>query len=56
MKTFFISLMEHATDEINFEKKEMFPLTEKNKKTKLQLHQDVTQCYICRKKNHTKTC
>ena len=57
MKTFFISLMEHATDEINFEKKEMFPLTEKKQnKTKLQLHQDVTQCYICRKKNHAKTC
>ena len=34
MKTFFISLMEHTTDEINFEKKEMFPLTEKKKKNK----------------------
>ena len=31
---------------INFEKKKMLPLTEKE----LKSHQDATQCFICRKK------
>ena len=48
MKKFFIYLREHAADVINFEKKKMLPLTEKE----LKSHQDVTPCYICRKKSH----
>ena len=46
MKEFFILLKEHAADVINFEKKKILPLTEKE----LKLDQDATQCYICRKK------
>ena len=45
MKKFCISLREHATDVINFEKKKMLPLTEKE----LKLHQDSTVC--CHFKN-----
>ena len=49
MKKFCISLRENAADAINFEKKKMFPLTEKE----LKSHQDSTACYICRKNSHT---
>ena len=40
------SLREHAANVINFEKKKMLPLTEKE----LKSHQDAIQCYICRNK------
>ena len=40
-----ISLREHTSDVINFEKKKVLPLTEKE----LKSHQDATQCYISRK-------
>ena len=46
MKKFCISLREHGANVINFEKKNMLPLTEKE----LKPHQDSTVCYICRKK------
>ena len=46
MEKFCSSLREHATNVMNYEKKKMLPLT----KRKLNLHQDVTECYICRKK------
>ena len=49
MKHFCVSLRKHAADIINFDKKKMLPLTGKE----LKLHQDATQCYICRK-NFTK--
>ena len=39
-------------DVINFEKKKMLLLTEKE----LKLHQDSTVCYIWRKTIYTKTC
>ena len=42
MKLFCISLKKHAADIINFEKKKMLPLTEKE----LKLHQDSTVCYM----------
>ena len=45
MKNFCTSLREHATNVINFEKKKMLSLTKKM----LKLHQDVTECYICRR-------
>ena len=38
MKEFFILLKEHAVDVINFEKKKILPLTEKE----LKLDQDAT--------------
>ena len=44
MKKFFISLREHTTNVINFEKKKMLLLTEKIK------NQDTTACYICEKR------
>ena len=44
MKKFCTPLREHATYVINFEKKEILPLTNKE----LTLHQDATECYICR--------
>ena len=44
MKTFCTSLREHATNVINFEKKNMLPLT----KEELKLHQDA--CHICGKR------
>ena len=46
MKKFCTSLREHATNVINFEKEKMLPLTKKRAK----LHQDVIECYICRKR------
>ena len=45
-KKFCISLKEHAARVINFEKKKMLSLTEKE----LKSHQDSTICYICTKK------
>ena len=47
-KTFCISLREHAANVVNFEKKKMLLLTEKE----LKLHQDSTICYIYRKNSH----
>ena len=45
MKNFYKDLKEHATKIINYEKKEMIPLTyEKNKSSKKQRF-----CYICKK-------
>ena len=46
MKKFCTSLREHATNEINFEKKKILPLP----KNELKLHQDATDCYICQKR------
>ena len=43
MKRFCSSLREHAVD---FEKKKILPLSKKE----LNLHQDATACYICRKR------
>ena len=40
------SLREHATNVINFGRKKMLPLTKKE----LNIHQDVTECYICGKR------
>ena len=45
MKKFCVSLQEHATSIINFEKKKILPLKEE-----LNSHQDVEACYICRKR------
>ena len=51
MKKFWISLRENAADAINFEKKKMFPLTEKE----LKSHQ--VQPYVTfAEKIHTRTC
>ena len=47
MKKFCSSLKEHATNVFKFEKNKMLPLT----KEELKLHQNATNCYICRKKN-----
>ena len=46
MKKFCSYLREHATNVMNYEKKKMLPLT----KRKLNLHQDMRECYIFRKK------
>ena len=46
MKKFGTSLREHATNVINFEKKEMLPLT----KEKLKSHQDAKVSYISGKR------
>ena len=46
MKKFCTSLKKHATNVIKFEKNKMLPLT----KNELKLHQDATECYICRKR------
>ena len=46
MKTFCSSLVEHATNVINLEKKKMLLLTKKE----LKSHQDETKCYICGKR------
>ena len=45
MKKFCTSLREHATNVVNFEKKNMLPLTEKE----LKLHQDVTMLHLWKK-------
>ena len=46
MKKFCNFLREHATNILNFEKKEILPLT----KEKLKLHQNEISCYICRRR------
>ena len=46
MKKFCSYLREHATNVMNYEKKKMLPLTKRT----LNLHQDMRECYICRKK------
>ena len=43
--TFVYDLREHATKIINYEKKEMIPLTKKEEKK----HNKQTFCYICKK-------
>ena len=45
MKNFCIDLREHAAKLINSEKKEMIPLTNKEKK----IHRRQKVCYICKK-------
>ena len=49
MKKFFKDLREHATKIINYEKKEMIPLTKKEEKN----HNKQKVCYICRKEFNT---
>ena len=46
IKNFCSYLREYATNAISFEKKKMLLLTKKE----LQLHQDVTACYVCGKR------
>ena len=45
MKKFCESLREHTKSITDFKKKKKLPLTKKE----LKLHQDATECYICRK-------
>ena len=45
MKNFCLDLKEHATRIINYEKKEMKPLTKEEKK----IHREQKVCYICKK-------
>ena len=45
MKNFCLDLREHATKIINYEKKEMIPLTKKEEKK----HNKQNVCYICKK-------
>ena len=45
MKNFCLDLREHATKIINYEKKEMIPLTKKKEKK----HNKQKVCYICKK-------
>ena len=45
MKNFCLDLIEHATKLINYEKKEMVPLTKEEKRA----HRIQRRCYICRK-------
>ena len=45
MKNFCLDLREHATKIINYEKKEMIPLTKEEKK----VHNQQKVCYICKK-------
>ena len=49
MKKFCEDLKEHATRIINYEKKEMIPLTKQEKK----IHRKQKKCYICKKKFST---
>ena len=49
MKKFYLDLREHATKIINYEKKEMIPLTKKEEKN----HNKQKVCYICRKEFNT---
>ena len=46
MKNFCLGLREHATKIINYEKKEMMPLTKKEEKK----HNKQKVCHICKKK------
>ena len=45
MKNFCLDLKEHAATIINYEKKEMMPLTKEEKKT----HNMQKVCYICKR-------
>ena len=49
MKNFFLDLREHATKIINYEKKEMIPLTKEEKRA----HRIQRRCYICKNKFST---
>ena len=49
MKNFYLDLREHAGKIINYEKKEMVPLTKKEKK----MHCRQKKCYICKKRFST---
>ena len=49
MKKFCKDLREHATKTINYEKKDMIPLTKKEKKN----HNKQEVCYICKKEFNT---
>ena len=49
MKNFCLDLREHATKIINYEKKEMIPLTKKEQKK----HNKQEVCYICKKRFST---
>ena len=49
MKKFCLDLREHATKKINYEKKEMIPLTKKEEKN----HNKQKVCHICRKEFNT---
>ena len=46
MKNFCLDLREHVTKIINYEKKEMIPLTKEEKRA----HRIQRRCYICKKK------
>ena len=46
MKNFCLNLREHATKIMNYEKKEMIPLTKEEK----DWHNNQKVCYICKKK------
>ena len=45
MKNFSLDLKEHAIEIINYEKKEMIPLTKKER----EIHNKQKVCYICKK-------
>ena len=49
MKKFCLDLREHATKIINYEKKEMIPLTKKEEKN----HNKQKVCHVCRKEFNT---
>ena len=49
MKNVFLDLREHATKIINYEKKEIIPLTKEEKRA----HHTSRRCYICKKKFST---
>ena len=49
MKNFCLDLREQATEIINYEKKEMIPLTKEEKK----MHRIQKKCYICKKRFST---
>ena len=46
MKNFCLDLREHVTKIINYEKKEMIPLTEEEEK----MHNKQKVCHICKKR------
>ena len=49
MKNFCLDLREHATKIINYEKKEMIPLTKEERRS----HRASRRCYICKQKFST---
>ena len=51
-KRFCESLREHAKNAIEFEKKKNIIFNKKE----LELDQNATECYFCRKKNHKNIC